>query len=84
MALTKGLGGRRGHNSIMYPLAPQYKHRCCGSRLCLSDVVRRLESVCIVLEGYEPLIGDWEEEQWLLRHPVSRITCGGNIEWLTE
>ncbi len=38
----------------------------------------------LVLEGYEPLVGDWEEEQWLLRHPVSRITCGGNIEWLTE
>ncbi len=47
MALTKDCGGRRGHASIMCPLAPQYKYRCCVSRLCLSDVVRRLESVCI-------------------------------------
>ncbi len=47
MALTMGRGGRRGHASIMCPLAPQYKHRCCVSRLCLSDVVRRFVLVCI-------------------------------------
>ncbi len=55
MALTKDRGGRRGHASIMCPLAPE--HRCCESRLCLSDVVRRLESVCIGSGGLWPFGG---------------------------
>ncbi len=74
MALTKDCGGRRGHASIMCPLAPQYKYRCCVSRLCLLMWLGDWNRSALVLEGYEPLFGDWEEEQWLLRHPVSRIT----------
>ncbi len=56
--LDRGLDGThhgswwtKGTRQYHVPLAPQYKHRCCVSRLCLSDAVRRCVSVCIGCGG---------------------------------